>query len=758
MRIPKSIGAVIPLLACLSSSILISAFSTPSPSTSAPTSTSTSSALAESMTISKIPIYVGGFFPIEGHWAHELLPRTVQTAIDHVNELPGILDDYELRMRWNWTMGSPANALRLLHDFVSSGPPVLMTWGPMFSSVATVVNEIAPEYNIVQVVTAGSSTLNDRTRYPLTVRISGDEDLLNPARTAFIKAMGWTRVAIIFEDTDYFRERHDARVIFAGFLPDQALIVFCKIFQQGLYGSKFVWIIPGWFESGWWRNPDPEIVPCTSEEMEMMLQYHIGFDGDQFVSDVEEISFNGVKPLPHHLEYLRALHEMDDNSRDIYAYDNLITMALILNSSIADVEQLPGYSDGDKLRPTRLDDFTYSDTDMDKVEIEREGIRNSPVNVEQFIGSTVFRILNYSDKNGTLHSVENRSIRWADGKRPVDGITYQPIDETVSSTVRIIFYSLSGVGIVLSLIFFSLNVHYREYRTIKISSPTLNNLIVFGCLMLYAAIIIPGLDKSSYSEPKIVVLCHVQTGLISVGISLSLGALFGKTYRIHAIFKKAVERLQKINLPDSKLILGVFALVFADISIIMFRVVLDDVHVTSHCLDAQLDMTDPRQEIYFEPTVRMCESTNQIFFLIIMFGIKGILVMFGIFLAWETRDVAVSDLNDSKYIAFSVYTVAVTLAVAVPTSYLFMYQVDRRFIIFSCAVLFANTTVLCLVFVPKIRPLCSCTLGNRDMMKKTETSSARPKSSSHSFHFHSADDGVKKLMEELVKVIDGNVK
>ncbi|XP_030853026.1 gamma-aminobutyric acid type B receptor subunit 2-like [Strongylocentrotus purpuratus] len=739
MRTPKILGPLIPLLACLLTSSLILALPSVSTSTSVPTSTSTSSASTESMTISKIPIYVGGFFPIEGHSAFESLPRTVQTAIDHVNELPGILDDYELRMRWNWTMGSPANALRLLHDFVSTGPPVLMTWGPMFSSVATVVNEITPEYNIVQVVIASSSTLNDRIRYPLTVRISVDEDVLNPSRAAFIKEMGWSRVAIIFEDTDYFREntkqltlllrqvdvtvlateavsdinsaeaqleslkRHDARVIFAGFLPDQALIVFCKIFRQGLYGSKFIWIIPGWFPEGWWRNPDPEVVPCTSEEMEMVLQYHIGFDGDQFVSDVEEISFNGVKPQPHHLEYLRALHEMDDNSRDIYAYDNLITMALILNSSIADVEQLPGYSDGDTARPKRLEDFTYGDTDMaeDKVEFGVEGIRNSPVYVEQFIGSTALRIMDYTDKDGSFHVERNRSIRWADGKRPVDGITYQPIDETVSSTVRIIFYSLSGVGIVLSLIFFSLNVHYREYRTIKISSPILNNLIVIGCLMLYAAIIIPGLNTSSYSEPTIVLLCHVQTCLISVGISLSLGALFGKTYRIHAIFKKAVERLKKINLPDSKLILGVCALVLADIIILMFRVVLDDVHVTSHSLDAQLDMTDPSKELYFVPTVRTCGSTNQLFFQIIMYGIKGILLMFGIFLAWETRDVTISDLNDSKYIAFSVYTVAVTMAVAVPTISVFMYQVDLRFIIFSSAILFANTTMLCLVFVPK---------------------------------------------------------
>ena len=51
----------------------------------------------------KTPIYIGGFFPIGGHPAFVSLPHTVQTAINHVNSLPGILDDYELRMRWNWT-------------------------------------------------------------------------------------------------------------------------------------------------------------------------------------------------------------------------------------------------------------------------------------------------------------------------------------------------------------------------------------------------------------------------------------------------------------------------------------------------------------------------------------------------------------------------------------------------------------------------------------------------------------------------------
>ncbi len=53
---------------------------------------------------------------------------------------------------------------------------------------------------------ASSSTLKERHRYPLTVQISIDEDLQNPAKVAFIKQQSWNRVAIIFEDNEYFRQ------------------------------------------------------------------------------------------------------------------------------------------------------------------------------------------------------------------------------------------------------------------------------------------------------------------------------------------------------------------------------------------------------------------------------------------------------------------------------------------------------------------------------------------------------------------------
>ena len=50
----------------------------------------------------------------------------------------------------------------------------------------------------------------------------------------------------------------------------------------------------------------------------------------------------------------------------------------------------------------------------------------------------------------------------------------------------------------------------------------------------------------------------------------------------------------------------------------------------------------------------------------------------------------------------SVYTVAVTLALLVPSLNLIFYDVDLYFIVLGSALVFINTTVLCLVFFPKV--------------------------------------------------------
>lgn len=46
----------------------------------------------------------------------------------------------------------------------------------------------------------------------------------------------------------------------------------------------------------------------------------------------------------------------------------------------------------------------------------------------------------------------------------------------------------------------------------------------------------------------------------------------------------------------------------------------------------------------------VCEANGQIYFYGLILSINGVLLMFGAFLAWETRHVTVKALNDSRYI------------------------------------------------------------------------------------------------------------
>lgn len=50
------------------------------------------------------------------------------------------------------------------------------------------------------------------------------------------------------------------------------------------------------------------------------------------------------------------------------------------------------------------------------------------------------------------------------------------------------------------------------------------------------------------------------------------------------------------------------------------------------------------------PVLEHCESDNLSYWLGAVYAFKGLLLVFGVFLAWETRGVTIPALNDSRYI------------------------------------------------------------------------------------------------------------
>ena len=86
----------------------------------------------------------------------------------------------------------------------------------------------------------------------------------------------------------------------------------------------------------------------------------------------------------------------------------------------------------------------------------------------------------------------------------------------------------------------------------------------------------------------------------------------------------------------------------------------------------------------------------------ITYAFKGLLLIFGLFLAYETRSLKVRHINDSRLVAMSIYNVAVLCLITTPVTLVISSQQDALFAFVSLAIIFSSMITMGLVFVPKI--------------------------------------------------------
>lgn len=86
----------------------------------------------------------------------------------------------------------------------------------------------------------------------------------------------------------------------------------------------------------------------------------------------------------------------------------------------------------------------------------------------------------------------------------------------------------------------------------------------------------------------------------------------------------------------------------------------------------------------------------------VIYAYKGMLLIFGAFLAWETRNVSIPALNDSKHVGLSVYNVVIMCVMGAAIALVLSDQKDAVFILISIFIIFCTTATLILVFVPKV--------------------------------------------------------
>ncbi|GBP61571.1 Gamma-aminobutyric acid type B receptor subunit 1 [Eumeta japonica] len=107
-------------------------------------------------------------------------------------------------------------------------------------------------------------------------------------------------------------------------------------------------------------------------------------------------------------------------------------------------------------------------------------------------------------------------------------------------------------------------------------------------------------------------------------------------------------------------------------------------------------------DVHIRPELEHCESEHNTVWLGVMYGYKGLVLVFGLFLAYETRSVKVRQINDSRYVGMSIYNVVVLCLITAPVSLVIASQQDASFAFVSLAIVFCCFLSMALIFVPKV--------------------------------------------------------
>ncbi|XP_019861975.1 PREDICTED: gamma-aminobutyric acid type B receptor subunit 2-like, partial [Amphimedon queenslandica] len=112
-----------------------------------------------------------------------------------------------------------------------------------------------------------------------------------------------------------FFDRSEAqkfRIIHINAYPDIAYPVLCEAYYRGMFGSKYLWILPLWYNAGWWRSNSPSSSnneSCTDEIMIQVIDGSLGLvpDGYLTLQNKSIVTFSGLTSVVYLSNYTDLL-------------------------------------------------------------------------------------------------------------------------------------------------------------------------------------------------------------------------------------------------------------------------------------------------------------------------------------------------------------------------------------------------------------------------------------------------------------------
>uniref|UniRef100_A0A0N5AF94 G_PROTEIN_RECEP_F3_4 domain-containing protein n=1 Tax=Syphacia muris TaxID=451379 RepID=A0A0N5AF94_9BILA len=732
-----------------------------------------------------VELHIGGLFPMEagtGGWAGgEACLPAVKMAIEDVNKDDKVLAGYTLKLHQNNSKCQAGLAARQMYELLYTPPTKLMLLTGC-SPVTTVVAEAAPMWNLIVLSYGGSSpALSNRKRFKTLFRTHPTANMQNPTRVELFRVFKWEKISIIQSVEEVFTstakdleklcrengiqaerqsfygnpvgaikalKRQDARIIVGLFYVNEARRVLCQAYHHGLYGKKYVWFFIGWYADKWFENTSN--VNCTKAQMKLAAEYHITTESIM-LSASEELTISGMTGK----QFQRRLSAGLDDPANTggypeapLAYDAIWAVALAFNCTIS---KLP--------REKRIESFNYNDTFLKEklfacvqntrfkgvsgqVMFNQAGDRIAKTQIEQ-LQDGEYKVLGiYDTPTKQLTWTGVAKFNTADGRPPPDSTIIRETKLTVGKDLYFIIVALALLQIITSIVAVIFNIKNLDKGVIKFSQPHCNNLLITGCFLCSLSLILLGLpiEEVNFSSNQFSFLCHSRILLLMFGFSLAYGSLFAKVWNVHQfIHKQRVHSKNKDEIiPPHHFYIVITVFLVIDLIIILFWVFLDPLRQTKRSFPLQ-EIIEEDGDVKVIPVLELCQSVHQKLWTGLIFGYKCLLLVLGLFLSYDSRNLRYRYVNDFRMVGLAIYNVAIlSLITGVVVTFLIPSHANANFAFIGITVLLCTYVTIGLIFIPKIIYLHSA----------SEETAEEPDKSGSQF-FTQLTKAERKRMEQL---------
>ncbi|XP_073978361.1 gamma-aminobutyric acid type B receptor subunit 3 isoform X3 [Rhodnius prolixus] len=623
------------------------------------------------------------------------------------------------------------------HALYTKQEKMIVLLGTSSSEVTESLAKVVPYWSMLQVSFGSTSpALSDRTEFPLFYRTVAPDSSHNPARISFLKKFSWEtvtafsqnediyslavndlvtelessniscRATITFAETDIKDQLEvlrdlDTRIIIGSFSHEMAPKVFCEAYRLGVYSPDYAWVVQGRPSDRWW-----------SSTTQCGFNLAAAADGLILVSSYNSFLGHYASLKATHNSELLNLLEGKAEGFVHETYDAVWAIALTIQrvQSIVDITQFDyGRKDIAQLFSDHMGQLNF---DGVSGPVAFDGSDRVGLSAFYQIQGGVGVMVGLYDGTRQKLNISCTTcvpIVWPGGQVPTAKKIFKIRTVTVQPVAFITVAIFSFVGIAVATFFLSLNLHFRKHKYIKLSSPKLNNMAVFGCILVYTAVILLGLDNATLPSNEIFsTVCTARVYLLSAGFSMAFGSVFAKTYRVHRIFTRSAQGVVKNKLlQDTQLISLICVLLVVDGLIVTLWVTVDPIERQLKNLTLEISPTE--RSVVYQPQIEVCASHFIHSWLGVLYIYKGLLLIVGVYMAWETRHVKIPALNDSQYIGLSVYSVVITSVLVVVLANLIFERVTLAFLTITIPILVSTTGSLCLLCVPKVHDILAHT-------------------------------------------------